>query len=211
VNLPVEYRHIDSTINHTGRAFNASEVVPGLFPEPMKIGQHLSMKLFFSLESGLGTIDVHDEWSGWHSFEWRLGDYRSGVRFVDISQKYKKLKNILSSLSQWPPVFFRFVLNHSWSWTSTLMLRFCWIFAGEELHYEGIPTGWKNSSSVGSFLNDENFQSSSSTWWGRMKWGRHGMFPLTLTLTLTLTSPLPRRSGFAQQAPGRGNNLLFSI
>ena len=103
VNLPVEYRHIDSTINHTGRALNASE--GGFlvyFPEPMKIGQRLSMKLFFSLESGLSTIDVLTEvvWVDIHLSEgW--GDYRSGVKFIDISpENVRKLKNILTNLSQ---------------------------------------------------------------------------------------------------------------
>jgi c-di-GMP-binding flagellar brake protein YcgR len=103
VNLPVEYHHIDSAINHAGRARNASE--GGFlvyFPEPMKIGQRLSMKLFFSLESGLDTIEVLAEvvWMDIHLSEgW--GDYRSGVRFIDISpENLRKLKNILTSFSQ---------------------------------------------------------------------------------------------------------------
>jgi c-di-GMP-binding flagellar brake protein YcgR len=103
VNLPVEYHPIDSTINHTGRALNAGE--GGLlvyFPEPMKIGQCLNMRLFFSSESGLGTIDVLAEvvWVDVHLSEgW--GDYRSGVRFIDISpEDMRKLKNVLTSLAQ---------------------------------------------------------------------------------------------------------------
>ena len=103
VNLPVEYHHINSTANLNGRARNASE--GGFlvyFPEPMKIGQRLSMKLFFSLESGLDTIEVLAEvvWMDIHLSEgW--GDYRSGVRFIDISpENVRKLKNILTSFSQ---------------------------------------------------------------------------------------------------------------
>jgi len=103
VNLPVEYYQIAPSINHTGRALNASE--GGLliyFPEPMEVGQRLRLKLFFSLESGLGTIEVLAEvvWvdirlsEGW-------GDYRSGVKFIDISpEDMRKLKNVLMSLSR---------------------------------------------------------------------------------------------------------------
>ena len=103
VNLPVEYYRIDSSINYTGRALNASE--GGLliyFPEPMEVGQHLNLKLFFSLGSALGTIEVLAEvvWVDIHLSEgW--GDYRSGVKFIDISpEDMRKLKNVLMSLSQ---------------------------------------------------------------------------------------------------------------
>ena len=103
INLPVEYHRIDSSVNRGGRALNASE--GGLlvyFPEPMEIGQHLNLKLFFSLESGLGTVEVLAEvvWVDMHLNEgW--GDYRSGVRFLDISpEDVKKLRSLLTALSR---------------------------------------------------------------------------------------------------------------
>jgi c-di-GMP-binding flagellar brake protein YcgR len=103
VNLPVEYYQTESSTNHTGRALDASE--GGLliyFPEPMEVGQHLKLKLFFSLKSGLGTVEVLVEvvWVDIHLSEgW--GDYRSGVKFIDISpEDMEKLKNVLMSLSQ---------------------------------------------------------------------------------------------------------------
>jgi c-di-GMP-binding flagellar brake protein YcgR len=103
VALPVEYYQINSSIRHTGRALNASE--GGLliyFPEQMEIGQHLNLKLFFSLGSELNTIELLAEvvWIDIHLGEgW--GDYRSGVKFIDISpEDMRKLKNLLMSLSQ---------------------------------------------------------------------------------------------------------------
>jgi c-di-GMP-binding flagellar brake protein YcgR len=103
VALPVEYYQINSSISHTGRALNASE--GGLliyFPEQMEIGQHLNLKLFFSLGSELNTIELLAEvvWIDIHLGEgW--GDYRSGVKFIDISpEDMRKLKNLLMSLSQ---------------------------------------------------------------------------------------------------------------
>ena len=103
VDLPVAYYQINSSISHTGRALNASE--GGLliyFPEQMEIGQHLNLKLFFSLGSELNTIELLAEvvWIDIHLGEgW--GDYRSGVKFIDISpEDMRKLKNLLMSLSQ---------------------------------------------------------------------------------------------------------------
>jgi len=103
VALPVEYYQINSSISHTGRALNASE--GGLliyFPEQMEIGKHLNLKLFFSLGSELNTIELLAEvvWIDIHLGEgW--GDYRSGVKFIDISpEDMRKLKNLLMNLSQ---------------------------------------------------------------------------------------------------------------
>jgi c-di-GMP-binding flagellar brake protein YcgR len=103
VDLPVEYHKINSPIGHAGRALNASE--GGLliyFPEQMEIGQHLKIKLFFTSGADLNTIEMLAEvvWMDIHLGKgW--GDYRCGVRFVDISPEDKtKLKNFLISLSQ---------------------------------------------------------------------------------------------------------------
>jgi c-di-GMP-binding flagellar brake protein YcgR len=103
MDLPVEYYQINSSTSHTRRALNASE--GGLliyFPEQMEIGQHLNLKLFFSLGSELNTIELLAEvvWIDIHLGEgW--GDYRSGVKFIDISpEDMRKLKNLLMNLSQ---------------------------------------------------------------------------------------------------------------
>jgi len=102
VNLPVEYYQVNSSISHTGRALNASK--GGLliyFPELMEIGQHLKLKLFFTSDSKMNTIETLAQvvWIDIYLSEgW--GDYRTGVRFVDISQEdLERLKNFLRSLS----------------------------------------------------------------------------------------------------------------
>jgi len=102
VDLPVEYYQINSSISHTGRALNASE--GGLliyFPELMEIGQHLKLTLFFTSGSKMNTIEtlVQVLWIDIHlGGGW--GDYRTAVRFVDISQEdLDRLKNFLRSLS----------------------------------------------------------------------------------------------------------------
>jgi hypothetical protein len=60
------------------------------------------MKLFFSLGSGLNTIEILAEivWKDIH-LERDWGDYRSGVRFIDISSDdLNRLKNFLRTLSE---------------------------------------------------------------------------------------------------------------
>jgi c-di-GMP-binding flagellar brake protein YcgR len=103
IDLPVEYYQIDSPVPHAGRAINSSE--GGLlvyFSEPIEIGQHLRLKLFYSSESKLNTLETLVEvvWRDIHLDKER-GDYRSGVRFIDISSEdLSKLKNFLSSLAE---------------------------------------------------------------------------------------------------------------
>lgn len=101
VDLPIEYTRTDWVVKH-GRAINASE--GGLliyFPELMEIGQHLKLKLFFTSGSEINTIEtlIQVVWIDIHLSEgW--GDYRTAVRFVDISQEdLDRLKNFLRSLS----------------------------------------------------------------------------------------------------------------
>jgi c-di-GMP-binding flagellar brake protein YcgR len=102
VDLPVEYYQSNSSISHTGRAFNASD--GGLFlylTEQVEIGQHLRVKLFVTSGSDLSTIQILGE-VGWAEIylgeAW--GDYRIGVKFVDISQEnLNMLKSFLGSLS----------------------------------------------------------------------------------------------------------------
>jgi len=101
VNLPIEYVRRDLVASR-GEALNASEGGLLLYlPEKMEIGQHLSLKLFFSSGSELRTIEtlVKVVWMDIHLGENR-GDYRAGVKFVDISPgDMEKLRSFLRSLS----------------------------------------------------------------------------------------------------------------
>jgi c-di-GMP-binding flagellar brake protein YcgR len=101
IDLPVEYRRTD-LLAKQGRAVNASE--GGLliyFPEMMEIGQNLKLTLFFTSGSEMRTIETLAQvvWVDIHLGEgW--GDYRTGVKFVDISpEDLNKLKNFLRGLS----------------------------------------------------------------------------------------------------------------
>ncbi len=101
VDLPVEYVRSDLIVQR-GEAFNVSE--EGLLvylPERMEVGQHLSLKLFFSSGNEFNTIEtlVRVVWTDIHLGKgW--GDYRTGVMFVDISPAdLEKLRIFLRSLS----------------------------------------------------------------------------------------------------------------
>jgi c-di-GMP-binding flagellar brake protein YcgR len=101
VDLPVEYSQADLSTDH-GRAMNASEGGLLLYlPEQMKIGNHLKLKLFFTMGSDLNAVETLVEvvWVDVHlGKDW--GDYRTGVRFAEIStEDMGKLKGFLSSLS----------------------------------------------------------------------------------------------------------------
>ena len=102
VDLPIEYSRIDSPISHAGRGLNISE--GGLliyFPEKMDLSQYLRLKLFFPLGSKLSTIEVLGE-VAWMDIDLgeNWGDYRCGVRFIDISpEDMTKLKHFVRSLS----------------------------------------------------------------------------------------------------------------
>ena len=101
VDLPVEYTRADLPAEH-GYAINASE--GGLLlhlPEQMEIGNHLRLKLFFTIGSELNTIETVVE-VAWVDILLRQdrGDYRTGVSFVEISTgDMEKLKNFLKSLA----------------------------------------------------------------------------------------------------------------
>ena len=103
VDLPVEYYKIGSPIKHNGRAMNASE--GGLllyFSEPLQIGLYLRLKLFLSAHFTLSAIEMTTDvvWTDIHLGEgW--GNYRTGVRFFDISpEDMSKLKKFLLGLSE---------------------------------------------------------------------------------------------------------------
>ena len=101
VDLPIEYSKSDLSVKQ-GRAADASE--GGLliyFPERMEVGQHLGLKLFFSSGPELKTIETLVQ-VAWMDIDlgkdW--GDYRTGVKFVDISpENLDTLKSFLKSLS----------------------------------------------------------------------------------------------------------------
>jgi hypothetical protein len=101
VDLPVEYTRRDLVVKQ-GRVINASE--GGLlvyFPEQVEIGQHLRLKLFFTSGSKLNMMEILNQvvWVDVPT-EKVWGDYRTGVKFVDISLEDQcTLKIFLSSLS----------------------------------------------------------------------------------------------------------------
>ena len=103
VDLPIEYYQTNSPVSQTGRVINASE--GGLLvylPEKIEMGQHLRLKLFFANGSILNSIEMLTEvvWRDIHLGK-DGGDYRSGVRFVDISiEDLDRLKHFLMSLSR---------------------------------------------------------------------------------------------------------------
>jgi hypothetical protein len=101
VDLPIEYRRRDLVVKYD-RVINASE--SGLLTyssEQMEVGQYLRIKLFFPFSSGLNVIEMVTQvvWTDIHlGRDW--GDYRTGVRFIDISpDDLSNLKNYLGSLS----------------------------------------------------------------------------------------------------------------
>jgi len=103
VDLPIEYHRLDSSTRYTGRVLNASEGGLLLYlPEQMEMGQDLKIKLFFTSGGELNTVELLAQvvWTDIHLGKgW--GDYRTGVKFIDISsENLNQLKNFLRSLSQ---------------------------------------------------------------------------------------------------------------
>ena len=105
VDSAIEYFPIDSPALSRGRTLNISGGGLMIYlSEQMDISQCLLLRVFFSLGSELNRIELLAEvvWVDMHIDEgW--GDYRSGVKFVDISpDDLTKLKGFLKGLSQ-PP------------------------------------------------------------------------------------------------------------
>lgn len=103
IDLPIEYSSLPSPVSHPGRALNASE--GGLLvylSEKVEMSQLLQLKLFFPSGSELNGVELIAEvvWMDIHlGKDW--GDYRCGLRFVDISPEgLNKLKRFLRSLSE---------------------------------------------------------------------------------------------------------------
>jgi c-di-GMP-binding flagellar brake protein YcgR len=87
VDLPIQYSVADSPVVHTGRTLDASQGGLLLYiSEEVEIGQRLKLNLSFYIDSDWTTIKAIAEvaWMDIHlGRDW--GDYRAGVRFVDIS------------------------------------------------------------------------------------------------------------------------------
>ncbi len=103
IDLPIEYSLLPSPVSHPGRALNASEGGLLVFlSEKVEISQLLQLKLFFPSGSELNGVELIAEvtWMDIHlGKDW--GDYRCGLRFVDISPEgLNKLKRFLRSLSE---------------------------------------------------------------------------------------------------------------
>jgi hypothetical protein len=86
VDLPIEYARSDLVVNH-GEAIHASE--GGLsvyFPKRIEVEQYLLLNLFLSSGFEFNTIEtlVRVVWVDVPLGE-DGGDYRTGVKFVDIS------------------------------------------------------------------------------------------------------------------------------
>ena len=101
VDLPVEYTRKD-LVAKQGRVINASESGLSVYcPEQMEIGQALRLKLFFTSGSELNMMEMVNQvvWMDVHTGkDWR--DYRTGMKFVDISLEDQcTLKIFFSSLS----------------------------------------------------------------------------------------------------------------
>ncbi len=93
--LPIEYHRAESPSNRIGHALDASEGgLQILFPEQVDVGQNLKIKVFFSSDSGLNSIEMVVE-VVWTADQMAEGEnhYRSGVKFTNISpENMTKLK-----------------------------------------------------------------------------------------------------------------------
>jgi c-di-GMP-binding flagellar brake protein YcgR len=102
LDLNIGYYRTNLPITRSVRLTNASE--GGLsvyFPERMKIGERLRLKLVPKSGSAMNAIGPQAEvvWVAPHLDETWL-DYQSGVKFIDISpEDLDRLKDFLKSLS----------------------------------------------------------------------------------------------------------------
>lgn len=84
--LPMDYRRINSEVSYHALTLNISEDgVMANLPEKLDIGQFLKLRLFFPFGSEISPIEVLSKVI-WVEKE-HNGDYRSGIRFVDLSPK----------------------------------------------------------------------------------------------------------------------------
>src|SRR5512136_657722 len=97
--LPIEYYRANSPTNRTGHSLDASEGgLQILFPEQVEVGQNLRVKVYYSSETGLNTIEMIVE-VVWINTQLAEGEkhYRTGVRFASISpENMMRLKEFSS-------------------------------------------------------------------------------------------------------------------
>jgi c-di-GMP-binding flagellar brake protein YcgR len=105
VDLPAKYSRTNLFFKF-GRVVNASE--GGLLvhlPEEMGVGQRLALKLFFPSQSEFNTLEtfVQVVWKDVHLRKDWTWDYRTGVKFLDVTQEHiAKLKNFLMNIRRKP-------------------------------------------------------------------------------------------------------------
>jgi c-di-GMP-binding flagellar brake protein YcgR len=118
VALPIEYRPTGQPKSRLGRTIDVSEGGALLqLPEMMEIGLVLKLRLFMVSGADITTVEalaqVEVVWQD--IYVGKQGDYRVGVRFVDISpQNVDQLKKFLKNLEfkmpeelKLPPTLFK--------------------------------------------------------------------------------------------------------
>jgi hypothetical protein len=102
LDLPIEYKRADSSKHQEGRAGNASR--SGLLvylPEPVEIGQHLQVKLFFTHGRELFTLNALSEVVWVNTYFGKEGDYQCGLRFMETGDDdLRKLEEFLDKLAR---------------------------------------------------------------------------------------------------------------
>jgi hypothetical protein len=107
LDLPIEYYQVESSLSRTGRAVNASE--GGLLvylSEKIELGQFLRLKLFIAPDVDLRTLEMVAQvvWIDMHLWQGSgdsRGEYRSGLKIVDISpENMNSLKSLLQNLAK---------------------------------------------------------------------------------------------------------------
>jgi hypothetical protein len=102
VNLPVKYSRTNLIFRY-GRAINASQ--GGLLvhlPEEIGIGQRLGVKIFFPSHAEFNALEtsVQVVWKDVHMRKDWTWDYRTGVRFVNVSPEHMNdLKKFLVNVA----------------------------------------------------------------------------------------------------------------
>ena len=102
VNLPVKYSRTNLIFRYA-RAVNASQ--GGLLvhlPEEIGIGQRLGVKIFFPSHSEFNSLETSVQviWKDVHMRKDWTWDYRTGVRFVNVSPEHmKELKKFLVNIA----------------------------------------------------------------------------------------------------------------
>lgn len=105
IDLPLKYSRTNLIFKY-GRAVNASQ--GGLLvylPEEMGIGQRLGLKIFVPSRSEFNTLEtsVQVVWKDVRLRKDWTWDYRTGVKFVDVSPEHmNELKNFLVNIRRKP-------------------------------------------------------------------------------------------------------------